>query len=947
MTNTARNNYPQHLNRIVKTTLVVSAIAAAALVLPNSAWAAAGNTQICAPSSSCTVGEFVYDDNYDPLLTASCTVTSRYPDGTLFLNGQALTLATENDGWYFHTFTTSATTGLYRTVISCTVGSDVIRIDKSFEVKDDASTLTSDSVAAATWSYSARTLTSFGSLVSSIWDNATRTLTGATLNSGSIATKSDVDSVGSTVSSVKDKVDSLTTTVNTVSSDVTTIKTETINTIEKLASQPIIERFIEYDENSAKSLNSRLDQTRRSAMGITSSAQYIKGKIALVENKWDKLSRKEILSSLGSLSSAVNSVSNRAVSLNNEWGWSETEEVAAISKSINITLKSAQNSLKKSKSSDNHLNLARLTRSLDSLISAVGSSKNAKGNTLFKKINETSRDYLALNIKQLEVGKILASYHKENKEKITAKAERLTQDVSKINKIPKLSPSRNYAQKGSDQEIKNKLLSLLGIIKTNKEYLSQNSNKAFSSTWLEIGSIVFKSVITNPSSSLSQTVPLRYDLPPEVGRDHILEADEGLEIKFDSEKNNYYISGNFKLAPNESRTVSVRVDEKAFSIPSSEIKSLRKQAEELSKPLNNTSYFAQGVTLKTDIDVSLDKAENLISEDSTPEERIRSYREALIELNAAKVKMEKLKELVASAGSVGTFFGFVGGAQALAVWGMMIVMGGGFVFLALYLRTLKNYDSVKNGQSANLSVAEEEEPSGSGSSANKKEVEEKVVHSPQKPRHGRGFGIKKVAVLLIGMAVLGVGGGFGTGLYTNPKAPKKTLAVASQANKPQKEVLAENTQNSKNEKVRIFVPDGSIVNIYKEKDIDSPIVFTLKSSKEVIKTSEKNGWVKVEIIDGKEKVSGWVDKDFVEVLDINPEEKTDTKVSGTESTVVISDEVENYLKVRMEPVTGDVIKKASAGDKFELVSEEDGWLEIRIGKGKTGWISAEFADITP
>ena len=53
------------------------------LVFPTSALAAASSEyQTCAPSTTCTVGEFLYDDVYAPIATATCTLTARYPDGT-------------------------------------------------------------------------------------------------------------------------------------------------------------------------------------------------------------------------------------------------------------------------------------------------------------------------------------------------------------------------------------------------------------------------------------------------------------------------------------------------------------------------------------------------------------------------------------------------------------------------------------------------------------------------------------------------------------------------------------------------------------------------------------------------------------------------------------------------------------------------------------------------
>ena len=73
---------------------------------------------------------------------------------------------------------------------------------------------------------------------------------------------------------------------------------------------------------------------------------------------------------------------------------------------------------------------------------------------------------------------------------------------------------------------------------------------------------------------------------------------------------------------------------------------------------------------------------------STPEQKIRNYREAEIELNAAKTKLEKLKELLTLVSSSGSLLGFVGGSQAIAVWGIIIVLLAGFVFLSLYMRVL-------------------------------------------------------------------------------------------------------------------------------------------------------------------------------------------------------------------------------------------------------------------
>ncbi|MBU1348752.1 hypothetical protein KJ781_01635 [Patescibacteria group bacterium] len=61
-------------------------------------------------------------------------------------------------------------------------------------------TLVADTVTAV-WSASTRTLTGFGTLVADVWTNTTRTLTGANLDSGSLATLSDVQTATSSLAS--------------------------------------------------------------------------------------------------------------------------------------------------------------------------------------------------------------------------------------------------------------------------------------------------------------------------------------------------------------------------------------------------------------------------------------------------------------------------------------------------------------------------------------------------------------------------------------------------------------------------------------------------------------------------------------------------------------------------------------------------------------------------
>ena len=164
------------------------------------------------------IGEFVYDDAY-VATTTDCflDIWAPYKDGNNELVpvvSNAL-MSTSTTGWHYYNFTGSSTPGIWPANMECgSVGVDLIKGDKTFVlttttvVQDVASAVwntptstfntigsvgkhlvdTLDAAvssivsggsltAADVWSYSGRTLTSFGTLISDIWSNGTRTMT--------------------------------------------------------------------------------------------------------------------------------------------------------------------------------------------------------------------------------------------------------------------------------------------------------------------------------------------------------------------------------------------------------------------------------------------------------------------------------------------------------------------------------------------------------------------------------------------------------------------------------------------------------------------------------------------------------------------------------------------------------------------------------------------------
>lgn len=600
---------------------------AAVTLLPSRVSAAAGGVQTCTVSTTCEIGEFLYNDDSTPLTGATCVATSKYPDSTSFLSSQAMT--GQSDGWYSYSFTAPTTTGLYRTSISCTSSGDTLNIDKTFEVKSAADSAPSaDTIAASVWGYSNKTLSGFGTLVSDIWGNLTRTLTSDTTSVTNIT--NNVTNVAKTVE-------------------------ETRLLIEQIVNKPVIEQVL---EEEIPDLGQKLDQTKTAANQIYINNQYLLTQTGSLISKWNLKSEDERLDATNEFSDILDSMITDAGSIKNSWNWEEGENLF-------FKISDAKDAI------NNLRSFVKVLASIDKSLGGVSA-----------KIKDTEELVVIWDAKGQEADKLLADW-KAAKDPLVLKPKiaGLQRQVVAVNKIPKIASVLKA------NSLKNSLLRIKGVIDSNKLLLAKGPSGFFTNTWLEEGSIVFKTLATNPSSLISQEVNIKYYLPQEVREEDILETDSGLSVKYDSEKDQYFVSGTFTLAAGATKTFSVRVED-IWANSDEEIASYRRQAEDLFKPLEKTSFFAQGVTLRSDINTSLDKMVTLLAGATTPEQKIRAYREAEIEKKAVKDKLAGMQALVTQAGSVGTLFGFVGGAQTLAVWGLIIVIIAGFVFLTIYMKSI-------------------------------------------------------------------------------------------------------------------------------------------------------------------------------------------------------------------------------------------------------------------
>ena len=280
---------------------------------------------------------------------------------------------------------------------------------------------------------------------------------------------------------------------------------------------------------------------------------------------------------------------------------------------------------------------------------------------------------------------LLAKWGSYSATDIYDKVKNLSDQISAVNTVSNVSSILTLAQnQATDQKsLMNSVLALQALLQVNQTLLEQVNDKPIIKTWLENGSEIFKTLITNPSQSISQSVPLSFELPREASSKDVIKIDTGLKVVYNPQQDAYDVVGTYLLAPGETRIVSVEVQD-IWKFSPVELDSITKQADELFAPLKGTSNFAQGATLKADITASLDHIRLLTDNATTPEERILAYREGLIDLNKAKSDVSNLKILVNSTGAASNLQGFIGGVQVVGTWGLIIVLIGGFVFLSIY-----------------------------------------------------------------------------------------------------------------------------------------------------------------------------------------------------------------------------------------------------------------------
>ncbi|WP_158540650.1 C40 family peptidase [Romboutsia weinsteinii] len=99
---------------------------------------------------------------------------------------------------------------------------------------------------------------------------------------------------------------------------------------------------------------------------------------------------------------------------------------------------------------------------------------------------------------------------------------------------------------------------------------------------------------------------------------------------------------------------------------------------------------------------------------------------------------------------------------------------------------------------------------------------------------------------------------------------------------------------------------------------------------EIISTS--NGWHNVKLSNGK---TGWVSAEYISVSG------STTPSTGEKGTVTA-----DALNVRSGAGTGySITGKLYRGNTVEILSSSNGWYNVKLSNGKTGWVSAQYVTV--
>ena len=139
-------------------------------------------------------------------------------------------------------------------------------------------------------------------------------------------------------------------------------------------------------------------------------------------------------------------------------------------------------------------------------------------------------------------------------------------------------------------------------------------------------------VAANASATENKKSPIKYYLPKELAPEDVISTG-GLNLDYDIDQSSYYLYGSIELAPKESKTIKVEVQD-VWRISADEVDILKKQIDDNISLLAKTPYLESSQILRDNMVRKLDyilAQQNNYSDNI--ERRIEEYRAYLKDIN--------------------------------------------------------------------------------------------------------------------------------------------------------------------------------------------------------------------------------------------------------------------------------------------------------------------------
>ena len=173
-------------------------------------------------------------------------------------------------------------------------------------------------------------------------------------------------------------------------------------------------------------------------------------------------------------------------------------------------------------------------------------------------------------------------------------------------------------------------------------------------TWFELGSIVLKILVVNPSETESQTIPVKIYLPKEVSPKDIIDLGD-LELDYDPDTGVYSVHTEVTLGPGQSMTKMVEMED-VWVFTEEQLSSFVTQAREMASGLEETPHAEEAAVVTLGIEQKIQEIVKRQEETAArPSEHIRAYRQGITMIATIEQDLSELERLEqeASAGEGG------------------------------------------------------------------------------------------------------------------------------------------------------------------------------------------------------------------------------------------------------------------------------------------------------